>query len=96
MAFIKDSSSLCYNFTAGENSLHGIFFIIHTSAATGSTGPCSPRGRHACAEPGPAVEVCSLLGPLGAGSLLCQIQDIGHVFTGFGASPEESSQVLFP
>lgn len=24
------------------------------------------------------------------------IQDIGHVFTGFGANPEESSQVLFP
>ena len=47
------------------------FLIIHTSEATGSTGSCSPSGRHACTEAGPAVEVCSLLGPLGVGSLLC-------------------------
>ena len=35
---------------------------------------------------GPAVEVCYLLGPLVLAALYV-IQDMGYVFTGFGANP---------
>lgn len=35
---------------------------------------------------GPAVEVCSLLGPLVLAAFYV-IQDMGYVFTGFGANP---------